>query len=157
MTTLAIKKTPICHALVAARGRRTQDEMAAIVKCAKTSIVNYETGRRMPDIDFLATVASVTGADFLDLLRLRLASSEDAAVRQMAERLQLRPESVPPQFADMDRLQASFEAVEEGLAAARIEMPVDKKAELLMAVYDMLGETPAISKGLVLKLIKLAA
>lgn len=131
--------------------------MAAIVKCAKTSIVNYETGRRMPDIDFLATVASVTGADFLELLRLRLASSQDEAVRQMAGRLQLRPEPVPLGFADLERLQATLEAVETGLATIKMEMPPEKKAELYMAVYEMLGETPSLSKGLVLKLIRLAA
>lgn len=62
----------------------------------------------------------------------------------------------PPGALDAPRLQLSIEAVEEGLAAARRAMTPDKKAELIMAVYDLLEE-PGVKKERVLRLVKLAA
>lgn len=62
----------------------------------------------------------------------------------------------PPGALDMERLQLAIEATEEGLAAARRTMQPNKKAELIMAVYDLL-EDSGVNKDRVLKLVKLAA
>lgn len=61
-----------------------------------------------------------------------------------------------PGGLDLPRLQLALEAVEEGLAAARRSMPPAKKAELALAVYDLLEE-PTNTKERILKLVKLAA
>lgn len=61
-----------------------------------------------------------------------------------------------PGALDAGRLRLAIEAAEEGLAAARRMMPPDKKAELVLAVYDLLEE-PGVNKERVLKLVKLAA
>jgi hypothetical protein len=57
---------------------------------------------------------------------------------------------------DLARFRLAIEATEEGLAAAGRVMAPDKKAELVLAIYDMFDE-PAVTKERVLKLIKLAA
>ncbi len=57
------------------RLRMTLVEMAAKLKVSTTTIVNYETGRRIPDIDFLIAFADVTGEDFIYWLGLRVADS----------------------------------------------------------------------------------
>ena len=49
-----------------------------------------------------------------------------------------------------------WETRREGLAAAKRTMATDKKAELVLAVYDLLEE-PSVTKERVLKLVKLAA
>jgi phage repressor protein C with HTH and peptisase S24 domain len=55
--------------------RMTLPEMAAKLKVSTTTIVNYETGRRMPDIDFLIAFAAATGEDFIYWLGLRVTES----------------------------------------------------------------------------------
>lgn len=67
----------------------------------------------------------------------------------------LRP-PVSPAGLDMPRLLLAIEAVEEGLEASNRTMLPDKKAELFLAVYDMMEE-PTITKDRVLRLVKLAA
>lgn len=57
---------------------------------------------------------------------------------------------------DMPRFLLAIEAVEEGLDAANRTMTPAKKAELFMAVYDLMEE-PTNTKERVLKLVKLAA
>lgn len=132
--------------------------MAPKVAVGRSSLVRYESGDRLPDQDFLAAFAEATGADFLELLRLRLASSPEEPARRMAERLKTcTGAAVAPAVAlDAARLRLAIEAAEEGLAAAGRVMTPDKKAELVLAIYDLLEE-PAITKERVLKLVKLAA
>lgn len=57
---------------------------------------------------------------------------------------------------DAARLRLAIEAAEEGLSAAGRVMGPDKKAELVLAIYDLFEE-PAITKERVLKLVKFAA
>lgn len=61
-----------------------------------------------------------------------------------------------PAALDLARFRLALEAAEEGLAAAGRVMAPDKKAELVLAVYDLLAE-PANTKERILKLVKLAA
>jgi transcriptional regulator with XRE-family HTH domain len=48
----------------------------------------YETGKSLPDVDFLAKFADATGADFYELLRLRLASGKTEEARALANTYQ---------------------------------------------------------------------
>lgn len=66
--------------------------------------------------------------------------------------------AAPQQAGALDehRLRLALEAVEEGLVATRRTMEPNKKAELVMAVYDLLEE-PSVTKERVLRLVKLAA
>lgn len=57
------------------RLKKTLAEMATELKVSTTTIVNYETGRRMPDIDFLIAFAEATDEDFVYWLGLRVAES----------------------------------------------------------------------------------
>lgn len=145
----------IGHTLRRVRGGRSVDEIG--LKTHINTISNYETGKRLPELDFLAAFSEATGADFLELLRLRLASSADAPAQRMAERLKA---AAAPAFApggiDLARFRRAIETAEEGLAAADRVMAPDKKAELILAIYDLLEE-PANTKERILKLVKLAA
>jgi len=62
--------------------RMTLQEMAAKLKVSTTTIVNYETGKRLPDIDFLIDFAGVCDKDFLYWLGLRVAESKSALTGQ---------------------------------------------------------------------------
>jgi len=145
----------IGDALKRVRGGRSADGLG--LKTHINTISNYETGKRLPEVDFLAAFAEATGADFLELLRLRLASSHDEPAQRMAERLKAAPAAgSAPDALDFDRLRRAIETIEEGLAAvARVVTP-DKKAELVLAVYEFFSE-PANTKERILKLVKLAA
>jgi hypothetical protein len=57
---------------------------------------------------------------------------------------------------DLARLRLALQSAEEGLAEAGRVMPPDRKAELVIAIYD-LCEEPSASKEKMLKLVKFAA
>lgn len=57
---------------------------------------------------------------------------------------------------DRDRLRQAMKAMEKGLSAGGITMPPGKKAELLLAVYDMLEE-PGVTESKVINLVRAAA
>jgi phage repressor protein C with HTH and peptisase S24 domain len=65
----------------------TLAEMAATLGVSTTTIVNYETGKRMPDIDFLIDFAGATGEDFLYWLGLRVGENRSAAAKEIKARL----------------------------------------------------------------------
>lgn len=79
---------------------REASGLGSIEKAAKTFGINkntlagYELGKFLPDIDFLVVFADKTGADFNELLRVRLASSRDEKVRGLQGRF------VPQRAAD---------------------------------------------------------
>lgn len=60
------------------RLRITLADMAARLKVSTTTIVNYETGKRIPDIDFLIDFTEATGEDLVYWLGLRVAGSESS-------------------------------------------------------------------------------
>ena len=64
--------TKIGERLKRVRGDRTQPEMAEQLGVHTNTLKNYESGARLPDIDFLVTFAHKTGEDFLTLLELRI-------------------------------------------------------------------------------------
>lgn len=59
--------------------RLTLPEMAAQLGVSTTTIVNYETGRRIPEIDFLIEFAAISDRDFSYWLGLRISSNPSAA------------------------------------------------------------------------------
>lgn len=57
---------------------------------------------------------------------------------------------------DRDRLALAIEAVEEGLQLIKRKLPPDKKAQLILAAFDLLAE-PESAKSKVIQLIRLVA
>lgn len=57
---------------------------------------------------------------------------------------------------DRDRMRIALEAIEEALNEAGRTMAPAKKAQVLLAAYDLLEE-PGTTKGKVLQLVKFAA
>jgi len=71
--------------------------MAARIGVNKNTLGAYERGQRLPDIEFLARFAQLTGSRFSDLFQARLASSSSPAVREIAGE---GAASVPPVGGD---------------------------------------------------------
>lgn len=65
----------------------TLAEMAAMLGVSTTTVVNYETGKRTPDIDFLIDFSEATGEDFIYWLGLRVAGSESSGAAAAKARL----------------------------------------------------------------------
>lgn len=51
------------------------EAFAPEVGISRAALAMYERGERLPDVDFLAHLAKATGADFAELVRLRLEAS----------------------------------------------------------------------------------
>lgn len=54
------------------RGDETIDDFAKELGVAPKTLSNYELGKRLPDVDFLAEFSRITGADLHQLINLRL-------------------------------------------------------------------------------------
>jgi len=74
--------------------------MAAIVGYNKSTIVNYELGHRLPDVEFLAAFANATGTDVYDLVNKRLRSSDEAIPQMLGEELTKKMHGVPSRIVD---------------------------------------------------------
>ncbi|WP_051711583.1 transcriptional regulator [Andreprevotia chitinilytica] len=124
----------------------TQDALAVLAGSpSKRGIQENESGNTMPGGQIIGTlVCAGVNANWL-------LTGEGSML--LAE-LQAATPTAPFETA---RLQLALEAVEEGLAATSRTMPPDKKAELILAVYDLLDDVDATSKGKILRLVKLAA
>lgn len=102
----------------------------------------YEKGKAAMGSDVLALFANA-GADVAYILTGKGAE----------------PTPAPPSALTDEqgaRLQLAIEAVEEGLQLIKRKLPPDKKAQLILAAYDLLAE-PESAKGKVVELIRLVA
>ena len=101
-----------------------------------------------PRTDILCAIAE-TGGVTLDWLAIGRLPKTRAELRAGSR-------TAPEPVLDLARLQLAIATVEEGLAATRRVMAPEKKAQLVLAVYDLYQE-PANTRDRVLKLVKSAA
>lgn len=112
-----------------------QQEMADLGKVAKRTYCNYEAGEREPMGGFFTAIATA-GADVQYILTGARANMEDV---------------------DIKRLTLAIESVEEGLQKTNRTMKPDKKAQLIVAVYDLFAEPSPVMQQSILKLVQSAA
>lgn len=117
----------------------SQADFGAIGGVKKLAQINYEKGDRHPDSAYLSAIAAA-GSDVLYILT--------------GQRGQMAPQAAA--LNDRTRLKSAIEAVEEGLSETKRRLPPAKKAELVLAAYDLLAE-PTASRGNVVQLVRLAA
>lgn len=116
----------------------TQAAMADSCGIAGRSQRNYEAGGRLPDAAYLAA-AAVAGADVLYILTGQRATA-----------------AAPAKAFDVAQLTLAIGAVEEGLEETRRKLSPRKKAELVVAAYELLDQTTE-SRENVVRLVRLAA
>lgn len=117
-------------------------QQALAEKCGVTarSQRNYESGERNPDAAYLTALAAA-GANVLYVLTGQpIAETTSAAA----------------QGIDAVRLTIAIEAVEEGLEETRRRLAPRKKAELVMAAYELINQTSQ-SRDNVIRLVRMAA
>jgi len=103
-----------------------------------------------------ATVGSWRGRDSVPYsLCINIAQSKDISLDWLLiGRGGIKP-NTPQDTVDIDRLTLAIETVEEGLESIHCVMVPDKKAQLVMAIYDLFEDeaTPTIKQS-VLKLVQ---
>lgn len=120
----------------------SQKEMAAQSGVSARGYQGYEDGRSLPGAEAIAGF-------------VRLGINANWLLTGDGSMLLSGPQASIG-APDAARLRLAIEAAEEGLSAAGRVMGPDKKAELVLAIYDLFEE-PAITKERVLKLVKFAA
>lgn len=112
----------------------------------KRAQINYEQNLRQPDSGYLARIEKF-GIDVLYMLTGRHGDAATSApVVSQAE----------PVLSDRARLEAAISAVEEGLAETRRKLPPAKRAELILAAYDLMAQ-PKQTRANVIRLVRTAA
>lgn len=156
----------------------SQEAFAAHGGVKKLAQINYERDKRKPDAKYLEGIAAA-GADVAFIVtgetaevRARLdvlkGSTEDALKIPGTPEQQaaLRNADVMRKFdaistretplSDRARLAAAVVAVEEGLAELKRKLPPRKRAELILAAYDLMAE-PEQTRDNVIRLVRAAA
>lgn len=106
--------------------RLSQQELADLLGVSRGYVGNIESGRNEPSSSFLMLLAS------------KLNISADWILTGEGEMLKGKANAIKPSAAlDSERLTLAIETVEEGLEVTHRVMKPDKKAELIMAVYDL--------------------
>lgn len=140
--------------LAEGRGSRSIEEMAKQLYVTPEQLQRYEQNLERPDAAFLKLFLLFAQGD-----KVKLSAKLDFAVgiANLADELRKTAQAQqpePPPALDMDRMKLAIEAVEEGLAGSTIDPA--KKANIILAAYDLLAEPTEEAKGKVLKLIKAA-
>ena len=121
-----------------------QPDFGAVGGVGKQSQINYESGKRLPDADYLMAIAA-TGADLLYFLTGERSSSPMPL-----------PVSGDLPRVIRKRLRDAIEAIEAGLEAVDRTAPPDVKAELTMAAYDLLAQQGENATAQIIRLVKAA-
>lgn len=119
----------------------TQPDFGALAGIGKQSQINYESGKRSPDAEYLAAIAN-SGVDVLYIL-----TGEHRSSVPLPEAIQL-----PARLRE--RLIAAISAVEAGLEAVNRIAPPKVKAELIMAAYDILSRDGEAATAQIIRLVK---
>lgn len=125
----------------------------AALGCSNNTLASYERGEVLPDVDFLAKFAEVTGIPFLELLALRLVASGQPeslrAIESLQEALSTAPhlemEAMAPESArevdgsllteiSLRLVKRMLETLEFGVAAVRFY------AEQQVAIREVLKD-----------------
>jgi transcriptional regulator with XRE-family HTH domain len=141
--------------LAEGRGSRSIEEMAKLLYVTPEQLQRYEQNLERPDAAFLKLFLLFAQGD-----KVKLSAKLDFAVgiANLADELRKTAQAQqpePPPALDMDRMKLAIEAVEEGLAGRTIDPA--KKANIILAAYDLLVEPTEEAKGKVLKFIRAAA
>jgi transcriptional regulator with XRE-family HTH domain len=106
--------------------RLSQQELADLLGVSRGYVGNIESGRNEPSSSFLMLLAS------------KLNVSADWVLTGDGEMLKGKAATIQSSATlDGERLTLAIETVEEGLEVTHRVMKPDKKAELIMAVYDL--------------------
>lgn len=138
----------------------TQTELVARSGIPIDTYKKYEGGSRQPGGDAVAGIvrAGINANWLLTGEGPMLIKDLPASAGMRAEDSARASYAAAPASAGIDtaRLQLAIATVEEALAEAGRVMAPDRKAELVLAVYELYQE-PANTRERVLKLVKLAA
>ena len=128
----------------------------------------FALGAEGVDVDYVLTGTRRELRQMLNDVRIASEEAAEAAgdsvkdyahiqESRFAERQAARAVSQPETpMSDRARLVAAISAVEEGLAETRRKLPPDKRAELILAAYDLMAE-PQQSRSNVIRMVRAVA
>lgn len=117
---------------------RNTVQLAEMLGIGQSTISQWRRRGAVPDKS-IANASNLTGVSFS---WLKTGEGEKGAERKPL---------------DKELLQVIIEAVEEGLDQLNLELKPDKKAELIIHIYEMYEEEKQVDKPTILRLIRLAA
>jgi transcriptional regulator with XRE-family HTH domain len=129
--------------LLTIRGGLNQRAFAASLNLAHTTWARYETEGRLPEWETLQLLVSKGwNAHWMLTGEGPPTIADTSAAHSLATPLQ----ALQRPATDMQRLQDAIEAVETGLEATHQMMDAADKAQLIVAVYELLAEPASTSK-----------
>lgn len=145
----------------------TQSQFAELGGVKKNAQINYEAGKRSPDLAYLAAVAE-HGVDALYVVTGQRMSPSAHRVIELNRKLQrtfeigdvaehverLKGADPTRDREDLERMMQAFQTVNEALGSRRLGL--ERRAELILLAYDILEDDAASSKERIIRLVKAA-
>jgi transcriptional regulator with XRE-family HTH domain len=146
----------LANRLLEAMGDESQVGFARKAGVSGSTFRKYLEGA-MPSADRLVAMADVAGVTVEWLAAGRGPKLRRDLVAALRAAEQGAPAGEAPAI-DLALLRTAIQAVEEGLLDADVEMPPDKKAEVFVYAYELIGQMGATeqARALLARLVKLA-
>jgi len=139
-----------------------QTDMAEIGGVKKQSQINYESGKRKPDSEYLAAVAE-RGVDITYVLTghrvpavVRLVQKQYGDVLEVANNAKQIASELTGHSVDTERLLIAIRVVETALSETSRKVDPGKKAEIILAAFELLGEMNEGAEQKIIRLVKAA-
>lgn len=147
----------------------SQADLAQLAEQSRKSQVRYEADERQPDASYLATIAKhgfdvlyiltgahIPGHDLIQKVRSKYGSA--LALAELAESIERIEETEaiagkPQNRDDLERWAAAIATVEDGLNQTKRYLDPTRKAELILAAYDLLDEDTDSARSRVIRLV----
>ena len=148
------------------RRRRAVDktiaDLARALGVNYNTLGGYERGEKLPDVDFLARFAQVTGSSFLDLLAARLRAMDSEAGRRALAEVPAPEAARGAGFAeswgaalDTALLEEILREIEAWLEARGAVLTAEKKAKAAALFYQMFADSGRVEPAQVEKVLEL--
>ena len=141
---------------------KTIAEMAQALGVNYNTLGGYERGETLPDVDFLAHFAQVTGCAFRDLLVARLQDMESDAGRRALSELPAPGAAEAAGFSeswgagiDGALLEAILREIDTWLDRRAAALPAEKKAKVVAVFYEMFAESGEVDRAQVERVLEL--
>jgi transcriptional regulator with XRE-family HTH domain len=132
--------------------RRSVMAIAREVGCSEAALRQWAAGDAEPPVYQLARLCAVTGVSLDWLVNGEGPRKAEEVVRESRTEYQLRSAS----SVDYNLLHAIVQQVEESLGEARLELAAAKRAELVVALYELFRERGHVDRPTIMRLVKLA-
>ena len=136
---------------------KNQTEFASLAGQTRQTQSNYEKGERVPDANYLSTIASIVDVGYILTGHRTLSEPAKAGSGDQPHQIKEGVANYGSLPVNADMLAGIIEGVEKSLESHKLKLTPEKKAQMVSALYDYAIATGQAGDAQVERLVKLAS